>query len=52
MKRLITCCVLEDKKVFGFGRTVDNSKFYALLLDIVIRSGYQGKGIGKKLLMN
>lgn len=40
----------DDEKLVGFGRTVDDGKYYALIVDLVISPIYQGKGIGKKIL--
>lgn len=37
-------------KIVGFGRTVDDGKYYALIADLVIHPGYQGRGIGTRIL--
>jgi len=34
----------------GFGRTVDDGKYYALIVDLVISPEYQNMGIGKTIL--
>lgn len=49
-KSSITCFVKKENKIIGFGRTVDDGKYYALLVDIVIKPEYQGKGIGKRIV--
>ncbi len=33
-------------EVIGFGRTVDDGKYYAMLADIVVDPDYQGEGMG------
>lgn len=40
----------NDEELVGFGRTVDDGKYYALIVDLVISPKYQGKGIGGKIL--
>lgn len=40
----------DEEKLVGFGRTVDDGKYYALIVDLVISPRYQGKGIGRKIL--
>lgn len=39
-----------DGDLIGFGRTVDDGKYYALIVDLVIDPGFQGRGIGKRIL--
>ncbi len=49
-KSTVTCFVKNDGEIIGFGRTVDDGKYYALLVDVVIHPDYQAKGIGKTLV--
>jgi N-acetylglutamate synthase-like GNAT family acetyltransferase len=49
-KSSFTCFVKDDNEIIGFGRTVDDGKYYALLVDIVIHPDYQSKGIGKTIV--
>ncbi len=37
--------------LIGFGRTVDDGKYYALIVDLVIAPEFQGKGIGSNILL-
>lgn len=37
-------------KIVGFGRTVDDGKYYALIADLVVDPKHQGKGIGTRIL--
>jgi ribosomal protein S18 acetylase RimI-like enzyme len=46
----VTCFVKDENEIIGFGRTVDDGKYYALLVDIVIHPDYQSKGIGKSIV--
>ena len=39
-----------NNELVGFGRTVDDGKYYALIADLVVHPDYQGKGIGSEIL--
>lgn len=49
-KSSVTCFVKNDGEIIGFGRTVDDGRYYALLVDVVIHPDHQAKGIGKNLV--
>lgn len=34
----------------GFGRTVDDGKYYALIVDLIVHPEFQSKGIGANIL--
>lgn len=40
----------SGNKIVGFGRTVDDGKYYALIADLVVDPMYQGMGIGTQIL--
>ncbi len=40
----------DGDKLVGFGRTVDDGRYYALIVDLVVSPDYQGKGIGSRIL--
>ncbi|MFO0774331.1 MAG: GNAT family N-acetyltransferase [Nitrospiraceae bacterium] len=40
----------DDRQVVGFGRTVDDGRYYALIVDLVVDPQYQRRGIGRTLL--
>lgn len=44
------CIVKEANEIIGFGRTTDDGKYYAMLVDIVVDPKYQKKGIGKQIV--
>ncbi len=46
----VTCFVKDESEIIGFGRTVDDGRYYALLVDIVIHPNHQSKGIGKSIV--
>jgi ribosomal protein S18 acetylase RimI-like enzyme len=46
----ITCFAIYNGEVVGFGRTVDDGKYYALLVDVVIHPDYQALGIGRSIV--
>ncbi len=37
-------------KIVGFGRTVDDGKYYATIVDLIVDPLYQGRGIGTRIL--
>jgi len=49
-KSSFTCFVKDNDEIIGFGRTVDDGKYYALLVDIALHPDYQMKGIGTRLV--
>lgn len=51
-KSSVTCFVKDEDKIIGFGRSVDDGKYYALLVDVVVQPEYQSKGIGKTIVNN
>ena len=40
----------DGEKLVGFGRTVDDGKYYAMIVDLVIHPDYQHQGIGSRIL--
>ena len=42
--------VFDSDKLIGFGRTVDDGKYYSMVADLIIDPEYQGQGIGSRLL--
>ena len=40
----------DKEKLVGFGRTVDDGKYYALIVDLIVIPEYQEKGIGSRIL--
>jgi aralkylamine N-acetyltransferase len=40
----------NNGQLVGFGRTVDDGKYYALVVDLIVTPEFQNKGIGKKIL--
>ena len=45
-----TIFVYEKEKLIGFGRTISDGRYYAMLADIVVDPDYQGRGIGKQIV--
>ena len=39
-----------DGNLVGFGRTVDDGKYYALIVDLVVSPEFQKMGIGSRML--
>ena len=42
--------VYDNEKIVGFGRTVDDGQYYALIVDLLVDPEYQRKGIGTTVL--
>ena len=42
----VVCFIKQDNAIVGFGRTVDDGRYYALLVDVVIHPNYQKQGLG------
>ncbi len=40
----------EDGELVGFGRTVDDGRFYASVVDLVVVPSHQRRGIGRAIL--
>lgn len=40
----------SDGVLVGFGRTVDDGKYYASIVDLIVHPEFQGKGIGSSIL--
>lgn len=49
-KSSVVSIVKHDAQIVGFGRTVDDGKYYALLVDVVVHPSFQAKGIGKTIV--
>lgn len=49
-KSSYSCFVYDNDKLVGFGRTMDDGQYYALIADVVVDSEYQGKGIGSVIV--
>ncbi|WP_322773943.1 GNAT family N-acetyltransferase [Synechococcus sp. CBW1107] len=42
--------VWEDRRLIGFGRATSDGVFRAVLWDVVVADGFQGRGIGRRLV--
>ncbi len=51
-KSTVVCMVKNEEGIIGFGRTVDDGRYYALLVDIVIHPDHQRKGMGSAIVHN
>ncbi len=42
--------VYDSQKLLGFGRVISDGIQHALIVDLIVRSEYQGKGLGYQIL--
>lgn len=49
-KSSYSCFVYDNDKLVGFGRTMDDGQYYALIADVVVDPAYQGSGIGSVIV--
>ena len=45
-KSAVCVFAYDNEELIGFGRTIDDGMYYALIVDLVVNPSYQGKGIG------
>lgn len=45
-----TIFVYQEEQLIGFGRTIDDGRYYAMLGDIIVDPDFQGNGLGKKIV--
>jgi len=45
-----TLCAYAGEKLVGFGRVVTDGALHAMIYEMIVEPGYQGKGIGKAIL--
>jgi GNAT superfamily N-acetyltransferase len=43
--------VYDDGELVGFGRTMDDGRYYAMLVDVVVKPSAQGRGIGREIVI-
>jgi ribosomal protein S18 acetylase RimI-like enzyme len=46
------CFAFDDAKLVGFGRTIDDGRYYATLVDRIVHLDYQRQGIGSQIMQN
>jgi GNAT superfamily N-acetyltransferase len=46
----IKAFAFDGAELVGFGRTIDDGKFYATVVDVVVSPEYQRKGIGREIV--
>lgn len=45
-----TLFIFKGDQIVGFGRTIDDGRYYAMLGDIIVDPDFQGNGLGKKIV--
>ncbi len=41
----------DGEKLIGFARAISDNCFYTNIFDVIVRPEYQGRGIGKKMML-
>jgi aralkylamine N-acetyltransferase len=42
----------DDSELLGFGRTIDDGRFYATIVDVVVSPEHQRKGVGRAIVQD
>jgi len=42
--------IYDDTKLVAFGRTMDDGRYYAMLVDVVVKPAYQQAGLGREVV--
>lgn len=51
-KSTFACFAFDGIKLVGFGRTIDDGKYYATVVDVVVHPEYQRQGVGRQIMQN
>jgi len=51
-KSTFKCFAFNDAKLVGFGRTIDDGRYYATIVDVVVHPDYQRQGIGRQIMQS
>ena len=51
-KSTFKCFAFDEAKLVGFGRTIDDGRYYATVVDMIVHPDYQKKKIGTKIMHN
>ncbi len=43
---------LDDGELVGFGRTIDDGRFYATIVDVVVAPAHQRQGVGRAIVQD
>jgi ribosomal protein S18 acetylase RimI-like enzyme len=49
-KSTFACFAFDDRKLVGFGRTIDDGKYYATVVDVVVHPEYQHQNVGRQIM--
>lgn len=51
-KSTFKCFAFDGQKLVGFGRTIDDGKYCATVVDVIVHPAYHRKGIGGQIMKN
>jgi GNAT superfamily N-acetyltransferase len=49
-KSSIKAFAFEGDELIGFGRTIDDGRYYATIVDVVVAPSHQRKGVGRAIM--
>src|ERR1700674_5415662 len=51
-KSTFKCFAFDDVKLVGFGRTIDDGKYMATIVDMIVHPDYHRRGVGHQIMRN
>jgi aralkylamine N-acetyltransferase len=51
-KSTYKCFAFDDERLVGFGRTIDDGKYMATVVDMIVHPDYHRRGIGHEIMQN
>ena len=51
-KSTFKCFAFDGTKLVGFGRTIDDGRYMATVVDVIVHPAYQRQGIGRQIMQS
>jgi GNAT superfamily N-acetyltransferase len=52
VKSTFKCFAFDGEKLVGFGRTIDDGKYMATVVDMIVHPDYQRRGVGRQIMQS